>query len=93
MVGTSDPQGPSDSHKVEQSGSVRSSSLPRIEVIEDEMDASTDDGQVSSGSSSSSYPDRTRSALCSSFESEDSPESSDDCDSEDETSSDPSIRR
>jgi len=90
--GISDPRRSVHSHVAEQR-SVRGSSLPRIEVIEDEMDASVDDGQVSSGYSRSSYPDLTCSAICSSFEYEDSPESSDDCDSEDETSSAPSIRR
>lgn len=86
------PEGSPHSHKAEQC-SVRGSSLPRIQVIEDEMDASVDDGQVSSGYTRSSFPDRTCCALCSSIESDDSPESSDDCDSEDETSSAPSIRR
>ena len=45
----------SDSHKVEQR-SVRGSSLPRIDVIEDEMDVSVVDGQVSSGSLRIPYP-------------------------------------
>ena len=86
------PQYSSDSHKVEQR-SVRGSSLPRIDVIEDEMDISVADRQVPSGSLRSPYPYQTRSGFCSSSECEDSPESSDGCESDDEDSSAPSIRR
>ena len=72
---------------------MRESSLPRIDVIEDEMDIFIDDRQVQPGLSCSHYPNQMYSALDSSFETEDGPDSSDDCESEDETSSAPSIRR
>ena len=73
--------------------SVRENSLPRIDVIEDEMDTSIDDRQVPTGQPCGYYPNQTYSAFCSSFGTDYGPDSSDDYESEDETGSAPSIRQ